>query len=73
MTTAMDNWPAAARFVAIAATGQLPTAPSYTTPWDTTPPVAQIKDKFQLLWRWNQTFTQQRLPEAQRSLREFLQ
>ena len=36
MTTAVDNWPAAAGFVAIAASGQLPTAPSYTTLRDAT-------------------------------------
>jgi hypothetical protein len=28
MTTAMDKWPAAARLVAVAATGHLPTAPT---------------------------------------------
>jgi hypothetical protein len=35
MTTAMDKWPAAARLVAVAAAGHLPTAP-YTTSRSTT-------------------------------------
>jgi hypothetical protein len=37
MTTAMDKWPAAARLVAVAAAGHLPTAP--TPPQGTRPPM----------------------------------
>src|SRR6267378_2181344 len=48
MTTAMDKWPAAARLVAVAATGHLPTAP---TPPQGTRPSRNLTARFVEQWK----------------------
>src|SRR5712671_6431613 len=47
MTTAVDKWPAAARLVAVAATGHLPTAP--TPPQGTRPTFQMLLNLHQLV------------------------